>query len=278
MTEKQIYVITVWGYEKHRIDDQIAAAKVLAKTIKAQDQRPVWLLFASDLDSNKTFDSNIDRVITTEAGASISYTIGRFVQKYDSYEFLFLSPTMLVLFDLTHLWHSFRHDHWVIPANVKDHRNNKLNSSFYYKEQKVLKEENLIPCHGFPCYIKTTDEIRQVLLNISVMSEVWPEIKKELYGNESKLNQSWNYFTSFVYSTSDYVRKDPSLDIINMSRRDQISEDVNWSKRSWIEFLNYYLIPGRQPTVKIENYIQLGIVEYDDLNLTEKLVAWAEKS
>ena len=63
-----------------------------------------------------------------------------------------------------------------------------------------------------------------------------------------------------------------------MAKRDQISEDVNWSKRSWIEFLNYYLIPGQHSTVKIENYIQLGIVEYAGLNLTEKLVAWAEKS
>lgn len=278
MTENQAYVILVWGYEQDRINDQITAAKILAKTIKKQDQRPVWLLFASEQDSNETFDSNIDRVVTQLPGPSQTWAISTFATQYDNYEFIFLSATSLILFDISHVWHSFRHDDWVIPMRVKDHRNNSLALTRHFKEQKIFKEENLVPCQGLPCFIRTTPEVRDILHNISIMDEVWPDVKRSLYHEESKLNKSWNYFTSFVLSTGDVIRQDPSLDLIYMARRDALDDEFNWSKRSWIEFLNYYLVPGNSPCIKIENYIQLGLVDYADLNLVEKLKTWAEKS
>lgn len=277
MNHNQKYVIIVWGFEKNRVDDQLRAADILASTIKVYDlNRPVEIWYGSDVDyefENNTFDS----IVKINPGPSKSWAIAHALEHLEWQEVIVFDPTCLVLTDLTYIWTSFRHDTWVVPRTSVDFRYQPIYSKYSFKVHKALADQNLNPVIGFPCYMKKSLELDQTLNKIQAIDEQWEDVRTILYGKETNITNDWDYYSSFVYSTDSIIRKDIGLNFVNFSKRDLLIDDRNWSKRSWLEFLNYFLIPGKNPTIKVENYVQLGILNYSDLDFVDQLEVWLEK-
>ncbi len=50
------------------------------------------------------------------------------------------------------------------------------------------------------------------------------------------------------------------IDCIDLSTRENSFVNDNWSRRTWPEFLSYWV--NDQGSIKIENYVQLGLIKY----------------
>ncbi len=56
------------------------------------------------------------------------------------------------------------------------------------------------------------------------------------------------------------ITKFDFIDCIDLSTRENSYVNNNWAKRRWPEFLSYWV--NDQGSIKIENYVQLGLVKY----------------
>lgn len=277
MNHNQKYIILVWGFDHDQVYDQLRAADILASTIKIHDlTRPVEVWYGSDIEyelENYTFDS----IVNIDPGPSKSWALAGALASLEWKELIVFEPTCLVLTNLNYIWNAYRHDDWVVPFTPIDFRSTEIHSKYNFKTHKALADKNLTPLRGFPFYIKKSKEVDECLTLLQAVDEQWSEVKAISYGEESAIVNDWDYYSSFVYSTDQLIRKDIGLNFIDLSKRDLLIDDRNWSKRSWLEFLNYFLIPGKTPRFKIENYVQLGILNYDDLKFVDQLEVWLEK-
>lgn len=56
------------------------------------------------------------------------------------------------------------------------------------------------------------------------------------------------------------ISKFDFVDCIDLSTRENSYINDNWARRSWPEFLSYWV--NEQGSIKIENYVQLGLIKY----------------
>jgi hypothetical protein len=101
--------------------------------------------------------------------------------------------------------------------------------SYYYNQNEIIdffsdKENNAMP--PFPKYL-------------------WPE-----------------WLMSMMYKTLVLkIAKYDFINLIDLSVRENSYVNDNWSKKPWSEFLSYWV--NEQGDIKIENYVQLGLVKYN---------------
>jgi hypothetical protein len=56
------------------------------------------------------------------------------------------------------------------------------------------------------------------------------------------------------------VTKFDFVECIDLTTRENSYNNENWARRSWPEFLSYWV--NQQGSIKIENYVQLGLIKY----------------
>jgi len=233
--------------------DYLESAKLLALTAKKFSNLPTTLITTDPVEA-----SEFDNIIVVPGDVTNAFAVGLLSSPYDYTAFIYADS--LVLSDIKEYFNLLDKVNLVTP-DAYDFKGQKLDSQKFI-ERKILTK-NTMPDVWTNFFLYRTEAIKEISNTTLDIIAVWQNVLKMScteYSVDTELKNKINSAFAIALKACGLNNNAHGVKFTNLSKQTNNTALTHLANKDWHQLLSFWATDDN--LVKIENYVQSGVVHY----------------
>lgn len=238
----------------------LESAKLLALTASKFSNLPTTLITTEPITADE-----FDKIVVAPGDVTNAFAVGLLSSPYKHTAFIYADS--LVLSDITEYFTLLDKVDLVTP-DAYDFKGQKLDSQLFIERKIITK--NSLPDVWTNFFLYRTEAIKELSNTTSDIIAVWADVLKmscQEYSVDTELKNKINSAFAISLKACGLNNNAHAVKFTNLSRQTNNTMLKHLADKDWYQLLSFWATDDN--LVKIENYIQTGVVHYGSSWLNE---------
>jgi hypothetical protein len=242
-------------------EQYIKQAVILAVTARKNSNLPVSLVVPESVVVDDSFRNYFDTVISLELSVGPDRGLLDTLTNSPYENTLFLYSDSLVLSDINDIYAQLDFYDIVMNDQLLDFKGSNITRQLY-EQRKIIVKNNLTDVWSNAILYKKTDNLLEWTKLAHRIITFWQFFRDQHlteYGIDDKLRLKFNTALCLAMKLADTTVA-RGFPLTTLSMQEENTASLAWANLDWFVFLNAWILDNGQ--VKVENYVQSGILHY----------------